>query len=179
MYFADHEAELSELVREGREAEMRQFRRLAGHDATACLENPCDMQTFEKCKLDPDEPALRSDALALHRDLLRLRREDPVFAAQRADRIEAAVLAAEAFLLRYFGEAGDDRLLLVNLGRDLEWRPMAQPLAAPPSGAEWRLLWSSEDPRYGGLGTRPLDMQNWYLPGHAAFVLSPQPRAES
>ena len=121
----------------------------------------------------------QSEACALHQDLLRLRREDRVFAAQRADRIEGAVLAGEAFLLRYFGEAGDDRLLLVNLGRDLEWRPMAQPLAAPPSGGQWRLLWSSEDPRYGGLGTRPLDMQNWYLPGHAALVLSREPRAES
>jgi maltooligosyltrehalose trehalohydrolase len=89
------------------------------------------------------------------------------------------VLADEALLLRYFGEEGDDRLVLVNLGRDLEWRPIAQPLAAPPAASQWRLLWSSEDPRYGGLGTRPLDMQNWYLPGHAAFVLSPEPRRDS
>jgi maltooligosyltrehalose trehalohydrolase len=179
LYFADHEAELSALVRKGREADMRQFLRLAGHDAAACLENPCDVRTFEKCKLDRGERAHRSEACALHRDLLRLRREDPVFAAQRADRIEGAVLAGEALLLRYFGEAGDDRLILVNLGRDLEWRPIAQPLAAPPAATQWRLLWSSEDPRYGGLGTRALDMQNWYLPGHAAFVLSPEPRPAS
>ena len=179
LYFADHEAELSDLVREGREADMRQFLRLAGRDAADSLENPCDVRTYEKSKLNPDERDRRTDAYALHRDLLRLRREDPVFAAQRADRIEGAVLASEALLLRYFGPAGDDRLVLVNLGRDLEWRPIAQPLAAPPAGTEWRLLWSSEDPRYGGLGTRPLDMQNWYLPGHAAFVLSPEPRADS
>ena len=179
LYFADHEAELSKLVREGREADMRQFLRLAGHDAAGCLENPCDVRTFEKCKLNREDRDRRTDAYALHRDLLRLRREDPVFAAQRADRIEGAVLASEAVLLRYFGEAGDDRLVLVNLGRDLVLRPIAQPLAAPPEGTQWRLLWSSEDPRYGGLGTRPLDVQNWYLPGHAAFVLSPEPRADS
>lgn len=179
LYFADHEAELSALVREGREADMRQFLRLAGRDAADSLENPCDVRTYEKSKLNPDERDCRAEAYALHRDLLRLRREDPVFAAQRADRIEGAVLASEALLLRYFGQAGDDRLVLVNLGRDLDWRPIAQPLAAPPAGTEWRLLWSSEDPRYGGLGTRPLDMQNWYLPGHAAFVLSPEPRADS
>jgi maltooligosyltrehalose trehalohydrolase len=179
LYFADHEAELSALVRKGREADMRQFLRLAGGDAAEYLENPCDVRTYEKSKLKLERRDRTSGAYALHRDLLRLRREDPVFAAQRADRIEGAVLASEALLLRYFGQAGDDRLLLVNLGRDLEWRPIAQPLAAPPAGTQWRLLWSSEDPRYGGLGTRPLDVQNWYLPGHAAFVLSPEPRVDS
>ena len=95
-------------------------------------------------------------AYALHCDLLRLRREDPVFASQRSDRLHGAVLAAEAFVLRYFGEAGDDRLLLVNLGRDLQFLPPSEPLLALPPGNDWRLLWSSEDPRYGGCGTPPL-----------------------
>ena len=52
-------------------------------------------------------------------DLLRLRRKDPVFAAQAAHGIDGAVLGPEAFLLRFFAPDGDDRLLLVNFGRDL------------------------------------------------------------
>ena len=174
-YFADHETELSALVRDGREADLRRFRRLAGHDAAEYFEDPCDVRTFERSKLDLGERESHADALALHRDLLRLRREDAVFSRQMADRIEGAVLAAEAFLLRYFGGDGDDRLLLVNLGRDLDWRPVAEPLVAPPTGCQWQLLWSSENPRYGGLGTRLLDTQSWYLPGHAAIVLTSKP----
>lgn len=175
LYFADHEPELSKLVREGRMAELRHFRSLAGFEGREHFDDPCDPATFEKCKLDWSEVESHATAYAMHRDLLRLRREDPVFSAQRADRIHGAVIADEAFLLRYFGEAGDDRLLLVNLGRDLEWRPMAEPLLVPPADSEWRLLWSSDSPRYGGLGTAPLDPRSWYLHGHAAVVLTSQP----
>jgi maltooligosyltrehalose trehalohydrolase len=107
--------------------------------------------------------------------LLRLRREDRVFSAQRADRVEGAVLGAHAFVLRYLGGAGDDRLVLVNLGGELTWSPPAEPLAAPPEGRKWRLLWSSEDTSYGGLGTPPTWEQEWFLPAHAAAVLIAEP----
>ena len=40
---------------------------------------------------------------------------------------------------------------------------------------QWALLWSSEDPRYGGTGSGLLDTKNWYLPGHAALALRPEP----
>jgi maltooligosyltrehalose trehalohydrolase len=172
LFFADHEPELSQRVREGRMTELRHFRSLAGGEGREYFDDPCEVATFEKCKLDWSELAGHAAIYALHRDLLRLRRDDAVFSAQRADRIHGAVIADEAFVLRYFGEAGDDRLLLVNLGRDLEWRPMAEPLLVPPAGSEWRLLWSSDSPRYGGLGTAPLDPRNWYLSGHAALVLT-------
>ena len=49
--------------------------------------------------------------------------------------------------------------------------PTTEPLAAPPIDREWRVLWSSEDPKYGGWGTRPWDAQQSYLQGHAAIVL--------
>ena len=49
------------------------------------------------------------------------------------------------------------------------------PLLAPPAGQQWAILWSSEDPRYGGLGTPPLDTtEGWKIPGHAAVVLQPE-----
>jgi maltooligosyltrehalose trehalohydrolase len=44
----------------------------------------------------------------------------------------------------------------------------------PPVEMQWTLLWSTEDPRYGGTGTGLLDTRSWYLPGHAAMVLRPQ-----
>lgn len=65
-----------------------------------------------------------------------------------------------------------DRLLILNLGTDLRLAP--EPLLAPPQGMRWAVLWSSEDPCYGGNGTPPLETdEHWYIPGHAAVVLTP------
>ena len=175
LYFADHPVDLARLVREGRAELLRQFPRLSGAEAASLFADPADPQTFARCKLEWGEREQHADALALHRDLLRLRREDPVFASQRTDRLHGVVLAAEAFVLHYEGEAGDCRLLLINLGRDLDLGPAAEPLLGPPAGQEWRLLWSSDDPRYGGCGTAPWDVERWYLPGHAMLVLASQP----
>jgi maltooligosyltrehalose trehalohydrolase len=171
-FFADHDPDLNKLVREGRQREMRNFRRQAGHDVSERFADPGERSTFERSKLDPSERERHRESLNLHRDLLHLRREDPVFAAQRADRIHGAVIAGEAFLLRYFGEQGDDRLVLINLGRDLTWAPITEPLLVPPNARQWETLWSSEDPRYGGLGTPALDAERWFIPGHAALVLA-------
>ena len=98
------------------------------------------------------------------------------------------MLSADAFVLRYFhrlnplsqGEGnevkGGDRLLLVNLGKDLHLDPAPEPLLAPPAQQRWQILWSSEAPRYGGLGVlHPDTEENWRLPGHAAVLLSAVP----
>jgi maltooligosyltrehalose trehalohydrolase len=76
-------------------------------------------------------------------------------------------------VLRFFGGGADpeDRLLCLNLGRDLVLPTVAEPLLAPPEGAAWTLLWSSEATRYGGGGTPALDPRaGWLLPGHTALV---------
>ena len=86
--------------------------------------------------------------------------------------MDGAVLGAEAFVLRFFGDDGDDRLLLVNLGLDLLLTAAPEPLLAPVEDAEWKLIWSSEDPRYGGFGTPSPGEGPWRIPGHAAMVLA-------
>ena len=171
LYFADHDEELGRLVREGRHKELCGFRGVTGADVANHPLDACDAKTFERSKLDSSERERSVEAYTLHRDLFRLRREDPVFSAQRADRVQGSVLGTEAFLLRYFGDVGDDRLLLINLGRDLELRSITDPLLAPPATREWQTLWSSEDPRYGGPGIVAIDSRNWRLPGHSALVL--------
>jgi len=76
------------------------------------------------------------------------------------------------------GEAGDDRLLVVNLGRDLPLASAPEPLLAPSEDARWALAWSSADARYGGGGTAAFDADGpWRLQGHTAVVLRPAPRA--
>ena len=106
---------------------------------------------------------------ALHLDLLRLRREDPVFRTQGAGGVDGAVLGPEALALRFFGaERGrGDRLLCLNLGRDLALPAMAEPLLAPPESGGWTLLWSSEALRYGGAGTPELDTGTRLVPARA------------
>jgi len=181
LYFADHKPGLAEQVARGRGEFLSQFPGLASAEAQAALARPDDEDTFARSTLDPAERRTQGAAVALHRDLLRLRREDAVFSGRGRVSVDGAVLGAEAFVLRFFGtRPGDDRLLLVNLGRDLPLAAMPEPLLAPPAGADWRVLWSSEDFTYGGGGVVPLpDAGCWTLPGHAALALAPVAAGES
>jgi maltooligosyltrehalose trehalohydrolase len=176
-YFADHEPELAGKVRRGRAEFLAQFRSVATRDTRTRLVDPGDAATFERCKLDFSERETHREVYELHRDLLRLRREDAVFSAQEPRGVDGAILSADAFVLRFFGREeteGDDRLLVVNLGSDLGLNPAPEPLLAPPAGKVWATVWSSEDYRYGGTGTPPLETKNgWCLPGRAAVALRP------
>lgn len=172
-YFADHGPELATLVRKGREEFLKQFPSADSDAVRAILARPDDEGTFRRAVLDWAELDRHREAVALHRDLLRLRREDPVFAAQRPGGVDGSVVGPEAFALRYLGPGGDDRLLLVNLGRDVFRPSIPDPLVAPPQGRSWSVTWSSEDPAYGGSGTPPIETpKGWRLPGHAAIVLA-------
>jgi maltooligosyltrehalose trehalohydrolase len=174
-YFADFPPEMAAAIRRGRVKFLSQFPSIASPQTSACLPDPADPQTFQRCKLDLSQRASHVETYALHRDLLRLRREDPVFHGQRPGAVDGAVLGPEAFALRFFGRRGDDRLVLVNFGADLPLSPAPEPLLAPPEGKRWRLLWSSEDLRYGGSGTPELRTDDsWQALGQAAVVLKPE-----
>jgi len=174
VYFADHVAKLAARVTAGRLDFLAQFPSLASEAIRAQVPAPGAAETFAACKLDWSERERHAPTVALHRDLLRLRRDDPAFAAGRRDLMHAAVLAEQALALRFFSPQGD-RLLIVNLGRDLNFASVAEPLLAPPLGQRWGTAWSSEDPRYGGAGTAPVDTDDGLrLPGHAAIVLAAQ-----
>jgi maltooligosyltrehalose trehalohydrolase len=177
LFFADHKPELAKLVQEGRIEFLKQWRSLKLPDMATCFAEPGDISTFERCKLNFDEIKTHQHIFALHCDLLRLRRQDPVISKQGADGLDGAVLSEYCFVIRYFSSAHDrDRLLLVNLGADLPFNPAPEPLLAPPPGTQWEKLWSSDDPQYGGCGTPPLDTeQNWIIPGEVAVVLHPVP----
>jgi maltooligosyltrehalose trehalohydrolase len=171
-FFADHNEELKPLVREGRLKFISQFPSLAHPDMRDVHPDPGDPATFERCKLDLTERQTHAPIYQLYKDLLELRRQDKVFAQQARSAVDGAVLASEAFLVRYFGPNGNDRLLLINLGPDLRLAPAPEPLLAPPEDRPWQLLWSSEDPRYGGCATAPIiSRDHWRIPGHAAVVM--------
>jgi maltooligosyltrehalose trehalohydrolase len=178
LYFADHCDELGGLVHKGRKKFLSQFPSIASKETQNFLDtvDSCDIKTFERSKLDYSEREKNVEIYNLHKDLLKLRREDPVFKAQKYRGLDGAILSEEAFVLRFFGwEKEADRLLVINLGRDLHLNPAPEPLLAPPFNMNWTTLWSSEDLRYGGDGTYPLDSEeNWRIPGHAAVVLIPE-----
>jgi maltooligosyltrehalose trehalohydrolase len=173
-FFADHKPDLASLVAAGRQELLAQFPSLGPGSRAPPLAPPHAPETFARCKLSPEERARNAWAVALHRDLIRLSREDPTFRAQRPRGVDGAVLGPEALAVRFFGEGGDDRLLLVNLGADLQLAVMPEPLLAPPAGRGWGLRWSSEAPEYGGGGAPPWGESAWLLPGHSAAVLAPR-----
>ena len=178
-YFADHPEEVAVHIQQGRTEFLRQFRSLAVPEIQARLPDPVDPSTFVRCKLNAMERQEHAHYYQLHRDLLNLRRHDSVLSQADHLEIDGAVLGPEAFVLRYFGPEQRDRLIVVNIGRDLHLDPAPEPLLAPPEGSRWRILWSSEDPKYNGSGTAPLDSEeNWWIPGSAAVVLYPDEERE-
>ncbi len=175
LFFADHKPELAQKIKDGRKEFLEQWRALKNQDIQACFDDPAAKSTFEKCILDHSEVEKHHLAYRLHCDLLRIRREDPVISKQGADGIDGAVLSDRCLVLRYFSpDYEDDRLLIVNLGTDLEYNPSPEPLLAPPHLKQWTKVWSSDDAQYGGCGTASLDKdEHWIMPGQAAVLLRP------
>jgi maltooligosyltrehalose trehalohydrolase len=171
-YFADHKAVLQEPIAAGRREFLSQFPSVTDPEVLSALPQPADVQTFADSKLDLAERERHREWYVFHRDLIRLRLTDPVIQRAGHRRPDGAVIAPEAFVLRYQGGADGDRLLIVNLGCDVDLSPGPEPLLAPPLASRWRMQWSSESPRYGGDGVPPLRPHaQMHLSGESAVLL--------
>jgi maltooligosyltrehalose trehalohydrolase len=169
-FFAGHSGELAKGVLKGRTEFLAQFPGVAASGA-ASVRDPSDPRTMQLCRLDWTERDDHDASLRLHRDLIALRKTDPVISTQRGaatGELDGAVLDDHAFALRYFSSEHGDRLLVVNLGIGLTLHPAPEPLLAPPAGHRWKMKWSSECIEYGGYGTPPLDAEG------AGFVIPAQ-----
>jgi maltooligosyltrehalose trehalohydrolase len=179
LYFTDHgDKTLAEMVQKGRQEFLTQFVSYASDEVQKAVPDPNDPATFERSKLNLEERRVHSPLYRFHEDLLRLRRTDPVLARQDRKRLDGAVLGPDAFVLRFFGGTQDDRLLIVNLGLDLSGLSVPEPLLAPGRGCSWRLVWSSDHPRYGGPGLiNPYGghKASWRLPAGCAAFLAEEP----
>jgi len=132
---------------------------------------------MQVCKLDWSQREQNKRTLALHRDLLRLRKTDPVISRQASaasGELDGALIAPEAFVLRFFSDEHGDRLLITNLGIGLALAPAPEPLLAPPWGKRWKEVWSSECVDYGGYGTPALDAEGegWRIPAQTTVLLA-------
>jgi maltooligosyltrehalose trehalohydrolase len=180
LFFSDiGDDKLKAAITAGRLEFLSQFPSIRGPDAQAKILSPTKRETFERCKLNLAERKTQRPFYDLYRDLIRLRRDDSRFQKQIPGGVDGAVLGEKSFVLRYFGQNDDDRLLVVNLGEAQPFIPGPEPLLAPPLGFEWAMLWSSDDERYGGPGvTMPVSDEGWNLPGEAAIALRAVPQAK-
>ena len=180
LYFAGHRDEtLARAVTAGRKQFLGQFPSYAQPEAQAHIPDPCDEATFLASKLDRGERASQAAAWALHRDLLRLRRTDPVLSRQSRFDLDGAVLSAEALVVRFRGGDLGDRLLVVNLGSELELAPAPEPLLASPAAARWVLVFSTNDAQYGGPGTVPAwSGRSWRVPAGSAQLFTSVPQQQ-
>jgi maltooligosyltrehalose trehalohydrolase len=179
-YFSEvGDEKLREAVRKGRFEFLAQFPSAASREVQAHLPLPHEIETFNRCKIDWSEREKNRAFSDLHRDVIKLRREDSRLRLQEEGGMDGAVLRSQSFLLRYFGKQNDDRLLVVNLGGREEITPASEPLLAPLPDCEWEVLWTSESHRYGGPGQ--VDMatdEKWILPAEAAVVFRPRSRTK-
>jgi maltooligosyltrehalose trehalohydrolase len=171
LFFADHHSDLAAKVYEGRKKFLAEFPEYATPEAQAAVPDPADEATFQRSCLDLSERRRNAPIYRLHKDLLRLRRDDAILTRQDRRSLDGATLSPQALVLRYMGPADDDRLLVVNLGPDLNFMPAPEPLLAPVRDGSWTLQWSSEHPLYGGPGiVNPLSEQGWRIPSATATV---------
>lgn len=173
-YFVDHHPELAQMVEAGRHQFLSQFPSLQDPDAQRLLAPVADPQTFHRCKLDFAERQTNAPLYQLTKDLLTLRRHDPSFRAVNRRSLEGAVIAPQAFVLRYLLHDGQDRLLVVNLGSDLHLRTIPEPLLGVPRDCRWHPLLSTDNWSYGGNGMVPIQPEgkDWVIPGLSATFMA-------
>jgi maltooligosyltrehalose trehalohydrolase len=175
LYFADvGDESVRQATRRGRAELLAPFLSLTKEETMRRLAAPDDPEVFARCKLDLSEREKNRELYDLHIDLLKLRTEDSRFRRQGSGGIDGAMLGPASFVLRYFSEDNDDRLLIVNFGERHVLHPASEPLLAPPAGYRWETLWTSDSPRYGGLGAiATATLEQWILPAESTVALRP------
>jgi maltooligosyltrehalose trehalohydrolase len=173
VFFTDvGDSDMREAIRKGRFQFLAQFPSMASEEMQKNLPSPSDPRVFTSCKLNFSERTTNCELYDLYVDLIKLRREDSRFREQVPGQVDGAVLGPASFVLRFFAGENDERLLIVNFGRRQVLAPAPEPLLAPPLGFEWKTMWTSESPRYGGPGAVPLvTREQWLLPAEAAVAL--------
>jgi maltooligosyltrehalose trehalohydrolase len=144
LYFTDHTEELGKLVTEGRRHEFAGLRAFANEALVASIPDPQAESTFRVSQLRDSDREMNAGMLALYRDLLRLRKEDPVLAVSYRSRTETEVIGAQVLTVRRWTDEGE-RLLIANFGPET--------LVPLPGKAE--VLLSTADAAYDGTGYMP------------------------
>jgi maltooligosyltrehalose trehalohydrolase len=163
-FFTDHPPELGRLVTEGRRREFSGFAAFADPERQARIPDPQDVQTHQRSMPDHAERDENADVYALYRDLLAMRRDDPVLKRQDRLAMRARALSQHVLAIRRSHD-GQERLLLANFGDE------AAEISAPTAGAvgvvesdAWRVVWSTP-------GTAP-PTSIWSVPPRSGRLLA-------
>lgn len=173
-YFADH-PEAADRIKKRRAAFLSQFPSIASVNGPL-TPPPTSRMCFEHCKLRLGERISHAPIYNLHADLLKLRRSEKIYKKQYRSGVDGSVVRQDCFVIRLFGLCAlDDRLIVVNLGSDIQLAPMPEPLLASPPGYEWKMIWYSENPLYGGQGAAPFISKGaWNITGNCTYFLAPR-----
>ena len=148
LFFADHQPELGETGAQRAAASFwPSFPASPLPEMQARLARSRRRPDLRRCKLDFSERQTHAEAYALHRDLLQLRRDDPVLRAQRRGGLDGAVLGPRGFRAAFLRRRRAATACWSSTSAaTCTSIPRPEPLLAPPEGADWSILWSSEDP---------------------------------
>ncbi|MEF2279050.1 malto-oligosyltrehalose trehalohydrolase [Deinococcus sp. YIM 134068] len=127
-FFSDHHGELGALVSEGRKREFAAFEGFGGDT----ILDPQAEATFEGAKLDwsEREEGEHARTLGLYRELLRLRREDPVLRDRERRNLEAGTVG-DVVWVRHRTEEGERALLWNTGGAELNMDAVILSLSLP------------------------------------------------
>lgn len=171
-YFTDHNEELGRAIAEGRRREF--FAALGDAAQLREIPDPQALETFMASKLDMAErfEGAGQHMHALYRELLALRRSDPVLRSGDRSRTEA-VAASDRLLLVHRWRGREHRLLAVNTGVALDDAPAAAGVPAALARMNWRTLLSTDERRFGGSGDGArLDAGMLSLPAQSAVLFA-------
>ena len=176
LYFADvGDVSVRNATRKGRAELLAPFLSLTEEETLRRLPAPDDPEAFSRCKLDLSQSARKIESFTTCTStFLNCAQKIRVFGNRVQAELMARCSARSSFVLRYFSEANDDRLLIVNFGERRILHPASEPLLAPPPGYRWETLWTSESPRYGGVGAvATATPEQWSLPAESTVALRP------
>jgi maltooligosyltrehalose trehalohydrolase len=153
LYFTEHNAELGELVRSGRDEEFKDFWS-AMDPARFPMPDPQAEGTFlrSKLKLDERDQPGHAEIYQLYGELLHLRRDDPVLRMQDRWRMLTAAPSASLLAVERWNEQEERRLLLVNFGDRTAFDAGAQEWLGESASRTWRVMFSTAEARFGGPG---------------------------
>ncbi len=151
MFFTDHNDELGKLVTEGRRAEFKGFPAFADPERRKGIPDPQSPETFFRSRLNLKEREIHTGTYAFYKELLRLRREDPVLRVQERTQSRATEVGPQIIVMERW-DADERRVLVANFGPSVGITFAGQPDLARLLDFDWTLLLTSSDRRFGGDG---------------------------
>lgn len=152
-FFTDHNPELGRLVTEGRRREFQRFAAFRDPAMRETIPDPQAVSTFENSKLrweEMEEPS-HAGVLMLYRECLALRQKHEAW-RKRARARSHAVELPDGITAYRVGVAENQCLVVSDLSGNHAMPKLDHADLLPPSGRTWRVLFSSNEARFGGKG---------------------------